>query len=457
MNRLSLLFLAVLSVFIISSCSKDDPPLPDNTVAFTTNAMGFEDNLSEMDIKVTASRAVESAVSVTINLEPTGLTYGTQFTTEPAATDNKITVNIPAGASEATVKLKRVAGALTEGSESLSFKISAVASPAVMGQTADLKVSFSAIISSGAEMQLDGGGGEASAVNSVFVDFSNNKQVAVRRDSWDLGFYSGTDFRVIINNTNGASAIKVDKTDLAQVTSADIKPEDLRLGRGLGSFALFDDITGDLTKTVIPAISAAANDNKVYVINRAGGSGAISAVEDLYKVRVIRKETGYTLQYAKINETTVKTIDVAKDNSFNFKYVSLTGAAVNVEPAKDKWEIQWGWAMYNAGTIPYGYSDMVFVNNHAGVTAAQVLTSTVSYDSFNESNLASVTFSDSRNTIGSSWRATTGTVGVLTDRFYVVKDAAGNVYKLKFVNFTTQDGGERGKPKIAYALVKKGA
>jgi hypothetical protein len=37
----------------------------------------------------------------------------------------------------------------------------------------------------------------------------------------------------------------------------------------------------------------------------------------------------------------------------------------------------------------------------------------------------------------------------------VVKDAIGNVYKLKFLNFTSADGGERGYPNIEYKLVKK--
>ncbi|WP_255157753.1 HmuY family protein [Siphonobacter sp. BAB-5385] len=44
-----------------------------------------------------------------------------------------------------------------------------------------------------------------------------------------------------------------------------------------------------------------------------------------------------------------------------------------------------------------------------------------------------------------------------TDRFYVIKDAAGNVYKLKFINYTSTDGGERGYPNIEYKLVKKGS
>jgi hypothetical protein len=107
--------------------------------------------------------------------------------------------------------------------------------------------------------------------------------------------------------------------------------------------------------------------------------------------------------------------------------------------------------------IPYYFADQVFINSLGGTTAAEVLTSTGTYDAYTESNIATTTFKNDRMVIGSNWRATTGTIGVKTDRFYVVKDAAGNVYKLKFVSFTTQDGGERGKPKIEFKLVKKAA
>ena len=231
------------------------------------------------------------------------------------------------------------------------------------------------------------------------------------------------------------------------------------MGQGSGTFALYDDVTGDLTKTVIKEISGTDADNKVYVINRKGGSATVLPVDQIYKVRVLRKGTGYTVQYAKLNDTTFKTLDVTKDATYNFQFASLeTGAAVSVEPVKARWDIVWGYSMYYTGPIPYGFSDLVFLNQYAGVTAAEVLTTTTTYDAFAESNLATVTFSADRDVIGSKWRVTSGgTVGVKTDRFYVIKDAAGNVYKLRFLSFHPSDGGERGKPKLEYKLVKKGA
>lgn len=332
--------------------------------------------------------------------------------------------------------------------------------------------------SDGSTLTLNGLiGAESGTVagNSVYVDFSKDKQTAVDRDSWDLGFYSGTDFKVILNSTNGASAIltTTTKTDLNAVTAVDFDPNKLKTGQASN---LYFDNTDDqregniLTKTIIANVSASDADNKVYILNRKGGAGTVLATDQLYKIRIVRKGTGYTLQYAKVNETTFKTLDIAKNTDANFQFASLVkGSVVAVEPAKADWDFVWGWSMYRtqytdatipfAGLIPYAFSDLVFINSLAGVTAAQVATADFTYAAFAEANISSpkVVFSATRDFIGSNWRNTTGTVGVKTDVFYLIKDGTGNVYKLKFVSFHSADGGTRGKPVIEYKLVKKGS
>jgi hypothetical protein len=308
-----------------------------------------------------------------------------------------------------------------------------------------------------------------SAGNSVFVDFSTDKQTSVARTTWDLGFYSGSDFKVILNNTVGATAIELAKTDLAQVTAADtttlVTAGSLALGLGAGSFTAIDPVDGNATTylagTVIKTVSATDADNKVYIVNR--GAAGVAEVRGWQKIRVIRSGSGYTLQYAKINEATFKTITVAKDPAYNFKFVSFVTGAVEVEPAKADWDIQWTFATYKANTTtPYTFSDFVLINFVGGVTAAEVIYSgtaannTTSYADFKEANLSNIAFLGTREVIAGNWRVTSGTpVGVKTDRFYLVKDGAGNVYKLKFVSFHASDSGVRGNPVIEYKLVKK--
>ncbi|MFD2287298.1 hypothetical protein GJU39_07015 [Pedobacter petrophilus] len=301
------------------------------------------------------------------------------------------------------------------------------------------------------------------AGNSVYVDFSADKQTSVERDSWDLGFYSGSDFRVILNSTNGASALLVNKTDLNAVTATDFDPNELKVGQGLGNFTIVDDgrESNILNKTAIAVVSVTDADNKVYIINRKGGAGTTLTTNDLYKIRVLRKGTGYTLQYAKVAETTFKSLDINKNAEVNYQFASLIkGAAITVEPAKGSWDIVWGYSMYFTAGSPYAFSDLVFINNLAGVAAAAVIaTATKTYASFNESNISDLSFSSARDVIGSKWRTAPDRNGnggrVNTDVFFIIKDATGNLYKLKFVSFISGDGGTRGKPIIEYKLIKK--
>lgn len=465
MKKIGRLLLVLILMISVNACKDDEPPLPDNLASFESAEKGITD--TEVEIKINLSRAAEAATAISVSLTPSSVAYDTDFITTPAATNNTIALSVPAGQSSVSFKVTKKAGVLFDGDENIVFKLASVASPVLIGTPAELKLSFGAIISTGTTIQLNGiAAGEAgsSAANSVFLDLSGNTQTPVLRDSWDLGLYSGTDFRVIINNTNAASAFMVDKADINAVSDKDLDVDTLAVGQGSGTLALVDDYTGDLSKTVIKEISATDGDNKVYVINRKGGNANVLPVDQLYKIRVLRKGSGYTLQYAKLNDTIFKTVDITKDATGNFKYFAFAKEAeVAVEPLKARWDIEWGYSMYytnfGTGLIPYGFSDLVFINKHANVQAAEVLTSVVSYDAFAESNIAALTLSSDRDVIGSKWRTTSpaASAAVKTDRFYVIKDGAGNVYKLRFVSFIANDGGERGKPKIEYALVKKGA
>ncbi|KAA9346387.1 HmuY family protein [Larkinella humicola] len=463
MNTVRSIFVFLAFSACISACKQDDPPLPDNLVQFDASEQGFESDKTETEIKLTLTRSAETATAITIDLAPSGIAYGTQFTTDPAATNNSLTVTIPAGSSTGSFKVIKAATLFLSGKESITFTIKSAASPVLVGTKTTAALKFSSIVSTGSQLKLNGGEGGSSAVNSVFVDFSNNAQTSAARNSWDLGFYGGTDFRVVINGTTGASAKELTKTDLSQVTAADTVGlrNILILSQGTGSFDNVDDVEGDVTKTVIKTISATDADNKVYIIN-PGTSG--TAAKAWYKVRVIRKGTGYTLQYAQIAETTFKTLDVAKDANLNFSYVSFEKGLTEVEPAKTNWDIEWTLATYKAAlsataSVPYTYADFVFINHLGGVEAAEVLTSTVTYDAYAEANITTTTFKKERNVIGSNWRTSAGpngvAAGVKSDRFYVIKDAVGNVYKLKFLNYTSSDGGVRGYPTIEFKLVKK--
>jgi len=452
------LSLAVIAISLLASCKDDTAALPDNLVNFETNTIGIDETEASKTVTIQLSRAAEEATTLTVSLNAINTIYGTDFTTEPASEVGTISLPITQGSTSATFVINKAEGIYFDGDESIEFTLALGDESLVLGEQNKLTVAFASIVSEGSNMTLQGGEGGSSAINSVFVDFSNNMQTSVARKSWDLGFYCADDFRVILNHTVGAAAIAINKTDLTQVTAEDTVTLNLTVSTSnTNAFNIIDDVDGDMTKTVFGDISATDADNKVFIINR-GTSGSTPA-RAWKKVRVLRTATGYTLQYANITDATFQTIAIDKDASYNFKYISFDSGAVSVQPVKAKWDFMWTGAIYKttSGTtlVPYYFSDQVLINQLAGVTAAEVLTSTVSYADYAESNIAATTFSDARSTIGSNWRVTQGTVGVKTDRFYIIKDGSGNVYKLRFTSFHASDGGVRGYPTLEYVLVKK--
>ncbi|WP_315819999.1 hypothetical protein [Paraflavitalea speifideaquila] len=78
-----------------------------------------------------------------------------------------------------------------------------------------------------------------------------------------------------------------------------------------------------------------------------------------------------------------------------------------MEPVKANWDIVWTVTTYKASpTIPYAYSDYVYINYLGGVQAAEVLTSTVSFDAYAEANIPATSFSGNKVVIGGNWRNT---------------------------------------------------
>ncbi len=477
--RTSLTVAALSGLIFLSSC-KEDPELPDNLVEFESDALGITSTESELTINISLSREATAAASLVVQVEPTGLSNDTDFTTEPATSASTITIPVVSGALAVSFKVKKVATALFDGDEKIVFTIATAPESLVLGEKTQLTLSFAEIVAATGSMELNGGG--AAYPNKVFIDLSANRQTAIARTSWDLGFSSGADFRAILNSSNGMMAYVLDKTDLASVTNADTAIIRNRLSMEAVFAAInsspipewtssaltwIDDPAGDLTKTAIGSISSVAAENKVYIINRGSGSGTPAPALGWKKIKIIRTSNGYSLQHADINSTSFTEIQIIKNAASEFQYVSFANGLIEVEPERDRWDISWtafsnstfrNPAASDFTLVPYYFQDVI-LQNRFSVQVAQILTSVKTYEAFVEADLTGFDFgAQSQTKIGTSWRSGGGpgaSPAVRTDRFYVIKDADNNYYKLKFTALTTS--GERGKPKLEFALVKKGS
>lgn len=322
--------------------------------------------------------------------------------------------------------------------------------------------------STGSQVEFNGlVGSEAgsAAGNAVYLDLSTNQMTGVARASWDLGFYCGSDFRVVLNNTSSAGAKVLTQNDLTAVGAADTIGLTLsvsQLNPLPADMAYFDDIAGSITGTVIPEVSATDANNKVIIINRGAG-GSIPA-RPWMKIRVLRNAGGgYTVQYARITATTFQTIQIAKESDFHFKFFSFDNGVISGQPEKAKWDLVWSYSVFQtnfgAGLVPYNFSDLIAVNHLSNVQVkekiyADAATAAAAYTAFNKDSVNATTLVNGRWTIGSSWRSTQPATGARLDRFYIIRDANGNYYKFKCLSMGVgTDGGTRGKPKFQYDLI----
>lgn len=463
-NKVLLLLLSV--TLLISACRKRDSLSADNFVAFESAELGIDPTESSITIKLKLSAAAPSDIPVVVRFVEDGVTNGTHYSFSETPVSNQLNLIIPSGNNEASFTVNKTPGVFFAGDENLKFEIYSSGSPVIIGAIRNLTLTFSELVALTPNVLINGGG--VTFGNKVFMDISTNRQTAVLRTTWDLGFYTGTDdFRVILNSSSAMMAKQIDKNDLNTVTAADTlgMMNDVSFSQTnplTSQLPYIDYPDGDLTRTAIAAISANNADNKVYIVNRGKGVGIPAPDRGWKKVRIIRNNSGgYTLQHADINATSFQSIEINKNPEYFFNYISFENGPVPVEPEKKKWDLAWTYfsnvANFGAGDLPYLFQDIIIINRN--VQVAKMMEANVAYASFTATsidNLTATDWSSKQNAIGADWRSGGGpgvAPAVRTDRYYIVKDGDANYYKLRFTALT--NNGERGYPAFEAVWLRK--
>jgi len=311
--------------------------------------------------------------------------------------------------------------------------------------------------------------------NQVYVDLSTNTTTAIRRDTWDLGFYSGTDFRVTINGSLYMAVAELSTTDIDAISSSTMVVQDLQPQVAVGTFEdasknFIDAPDGSISATAISEISANAANNKVYLLNLgkeigtttpSTGSEAVAGdPRGWKKIRILRNGDDYILQYADLDASTHNEITIQKNPNYNFTFFSFeTETTVTVEPERTLWDLNFSvFTNEIEGYGAYGYADFV-INNLKADSKAYLIDTEVfdfTYDDFMLADVDDSKFLNDQRGIGSTWRNGGGPSALPTLKetvFYVVHDANGHFYKLKFLALTNPDG-VRGYPEFVYSLLQ---
>lgn len=465
-KSLILLMAVILSAF--TACSDDDSKSASTqNVAFSVPSLNLTAEATPIQIKF--SEATTSAGTLTIDIDVNGVVYGTDFSTNPAAVSNKLVVPFGANVTSVDFTFNKLIDAIEGQVKNVVFTISDVSIDANITGNKLIQVNFNETALLGSSLAAEVGG--PTQPNQVYIDLSSGAMTKVPRVSWDLGFETTEDFKVILNGSVKMAAKKLETTNIDLVQEEDAT---MIISQGQGFVNQIDDPTGDLTRTAIAEISENNDDNKVYLINMGsnpatnapavGSEGSASGTSRGWKkVRILRSGNDYKVQYADINATTHQEVTISKNAAFNFTFFSFANGVVNVQPQKNQWDINFTtFTNVIGGTTPYYYPDFVVNNVKGGAQAYQVLVADFTFDNFKLENVINGNFNNDQRNIGSNWRGTSATGGdgmpvsqfvLKTDRFFVVKDPAGNIYKLKFTGGANASG-ERGFPTFQYVLLR---
>lgn len=322
--------------------------------------------------------------------------------------------------------------------------------------------------------------GGAAQGNQVWVKLSDASQSTNIRTDWDLAFYSGDQFRVILNNSIIMAVGKIPSaTDINLVKVSDVAQlqDVVQIGTfDAANMQYIDNPNGNfLTQSSgISEIKVNDADNPIYLLNMGrkiyDGTIAPGSVitggdsRGWKKIQILRADNGYKIRYADLNDKTYKEYNVTKSADHNFKFFSIeNNVEVKVQPQKKAWDL--GFTVFTNEVFTttgqasgsYVFADFVVTNTLDGVGAYQVNVATgqtldQAYNNFKMSDIdaSKFIFNDQR-AIGDHWRITTGSNGaqVYSNRFFVIKSADGFFFKLRF-NRMTNNSGERGFPSFEY-------
>jgi hypothetical protein len=457
--------LTSLALLTLLSCSEDNDLIGDPfVVAFQQPDLNTSEMALQETIPMDYSRTAEQSgtFEITIDSQNT-LEYGVDYVTVPAAVDNVISMSVEPGTEGNSIVFETLSNNIDD-TTTITLTVTNIDYLNSNIQGYSQLILSSDISSSGAIEPEVGGPNEG---NQVYIDLSSRKTTAVQRDSWDLGFYNGDAFRVALNGSIYMAAAPLSATNIDAVNLSDVSA--LQSQVAVGTFNpsnanYVDAPSGNIQETAIDEISINDSENPVYLINlgfevstvdaNVGGVVITGDHRGWKKIRILRSGEDYILQYADIEATTHQEITITKNQLYNFRHFSFnTNTLVDVEPQKEKWDLCFTvFTNLIPGSGSYGFSDFVMHNRKGGALAYQVNTSEVAYEDFVFSNIDAASFSEDQTIIGSNWRSVFNGGSIRTDRFFIVKDPSGNIYKLKFLALTNENG-ERGYPEFEYQLL----
>ncbi len=290
----------------------------------------------------------------------------------------------------------------------------------------------------------------------VYFNLADNEAVSTNeKNIFDLGFEcADSGWHIRLNTAAFMMAGNTGEKDLAAVTDT------------TGLLWKYDKSNGNPDSTAIGQwLDINGNDttykHQVYVLNR--GYDHLGNVRGLRKIVFTHVDTtSFSFEYSDMNGDNYGEFKVIKNNTEKYTYFSFNdgGQQLNLEPPAHAWDLlftQYTTLLFTNEGEPYPYLVTGVLSNYGDVTMA--MDSTISYDNIDLAVAKSHPFTEARDFIGYDWKEVLGDVNsgnvyyeIVQGRTYLIRTREGLYFKLRFINFYSDDG-DKGYPTFQYDVL----
>lgn len=283
----------------------------------------------------------------------------------------------------------------------------------------------------------------------IYFDLSSNSKVATNlRTDWDLAFECKTiGTHILLNSSCFMKAADCGLITFAQpIDTAKLHWKYDQSDGNPDSTALLHWIKINNNDTLYPG--------HVYAIDRGlDEQGLVLGFRQIIFDGL--KHGIYTFRWANIDGSAATSAKIVKDSTINYIHYSFKNGGVlqAPEPPKLQWDLlftQYSTILTTTAGAPYPYLVTGVVINRSGVMVA--VDSTSAFSTINFGTAHNMTYSNTLDVIGYSWKYysfTTSSYTIRYNRNYVIKDAAGFYYKFRFTGFYNALG-QKGYPVFEY-------
>lgn len=199
--------------------------------------------------------------------------------------------------------------------------------------------------------------------------------------------------------------------------------------------------------------------DRLYIINR--GVDSLGSKKFIKLKMLGREGASYHFQWGILTDTIPHDVYISAKNDYNYAYYSFSSEKeVFNEPfTRDNWDMvittykQTVTEETLGTTLPYILRGVLTNPNKVKVLE---LNNIVDFNTIDLKYAKALILSDFLNEIGYDWKTWSLTANKYTvnqKKIFIILDAKGNYFKMRFVDFYN-DKGEKGYPKIAWELLK---